>query len=39
MRRVLNFLLPLIVALAAVSCVDEEEYSYDRAATLRRSGR
>lgn len=29
MRRVLNFLLPLIVALAAVSCVDEEEYSDD----------
>lgn len=29
MRRVLNFLFPLIVALAAVSCVDEEEYSDD----------
>ncbi|WP_370799284.1 S41 family peptidase [Xylanibacter rarus] len=29
MRRVLNFLLPLIVALATVSCVDEEEYSDD----------
>lgn len=29
MRRVLNFLLPLIVALTAVSCVDEEEYSDD----------
>lgn len=29
MRRVLNFLLPLIVALSAVSCVDEEEYSDD----------
>lgn len=29
MRRVLNFLLPLIVALVAVSCVDEEEYSDD----------
>lgn len=29
MRRVLNFLLPLIVALAVVSCVDEEEYSDD----------
>lgn len=29
MRRVLNFLLPLIVALASVSCVDEEEYSDD----------
>lgn len=27
MRRVLNFLFPLIVAFAAVSCVDEEEYS------------
>lgn len=26
MRRFLNFLFPLIVALAAVSCVDEEEY-------------
>ena len=29
MRRVLNFLFPLIVAFAAVSCVDEEEYSDD----------
>ena len=29
MRRVLNFLLPLIVALAALSGVDEEEYSDD----------
>lgn len=29
MRRVLNFLFPLIVALAAVSCVNEEEYSDD----------
>lgn len=29
MRKVLSFLLPLIMTLAAVSCVDEEEYSND----------